>query len=1166
MATTHHCDWRDCRNSADFYCTVCNTILCTPCGRVFCRTRHRRQALHPLSRPQYLYSPELSLTSLDISPSDFIVRQRLGGGEYGDAMIAYDARRQCDVCIKVAKPAQPTPFRNKKIAREASVAVYVARSGLSLHTSRVRHVFFPLAAANPPANTTHMVMDLAPITLEDVYRGWYHAAPFPVPRWIYLRDPAKAAMLAQLASVIAARHDLTLRMIFREVTHSLLALRRGAIEHRDVKPENFLLDVGPPPPDVADEFQRLGIPCGVTVQIADFGLARGFVYDPKTPQWLGTYPYRAPELQFEDAHRRTVVYDYSADMWSVGVIFAEFYHAIAPARPRVVAPGLTSAPAAPGSDAACTDAVDGARRPRPPWMAAARGAAADANDTNPARRRSVDETDGRGNSHDRGRRGSTEGSGGRAGAYGVPDPQEPLVRQRFLFSVKHERSLNIAVVSHLQLAPPPSMRDFDRWIAPACLDPADEEGGRQLRLRLLRHHYLSHIREHILDRECSAAAAAAGLQAHQPHHRSPITDDRFYHMYLEVQQASLPSAPSTVEGLLAAFPEQDTSGLPPAEAAHRRHARSLRVLRRSLPTAPTDLLRLLARMLQLVPYHRADAEAVVCDPYFDPLPLGGVGCCAIAAAPPPQLLTPVMAAPPSSLRAAARAAVVAAMIRQPAIFQNTGADAVMAAGGAGIAGAHTATPDPQQANVLAAAWERAIVAAARAGVQVPPGAPLYERLAEAIASVSRDIAAPLDDDDEPASQRGMESLCRIIGRGFWTPVGVGRYQDGFDHLVQYPAYPLRLKVAGADAIYAKFLVYFAAVDVQSRGILEQPPFCLPHAVSPYYYDHTTMLDERTVEAGADSSSGVKGVPPWPSTIDYRIPYLPASPVSASPPEPRHEAPPPPNPQPTPVAGTPDASPVVSSSGLTTTATRDPTARPAPNQQVVARAVSDISVTGGPDASPPSMMSPQTDSVSDAHKLSSMAQLASAAADGSSKQRAHTSLEDPPVVRTGLGSFGPADSLRLLSMSSKSSQAPSAREPAAATRSVRPAAPGEAGSRAAQRAPPGAASGGGFGDAAPPVQAVYGRDEGAGGSMLVDLDDPMQQPADRLGLVPYAVSAHEPMPLYHSTAGVAGGTAAAAMQESSGGRGRRRRPAVLMDGFDDFDDGNGRIETEGESYL
>lgn len=87
--------------------------------------------------------------------------------------------------------------------------------------------------------------------------------------------------------------------MIRKITDALLHLHQRKICHRDLKPENLLLTSKGSDADI---------------KIADFGLSKVLGEKTMMKRSCGTWAYWAPEIL------RRQLYDYSVDLWSVGVI------------------------------------------------------------------------------------------------------------------------------------------------------------------------------------------------------------------------------------------------------------------------------------------------------------------------------------------------------------------------------------------------------------------------------------------------------------------------------------------------------------------------------------------------------------------------------------------------------------------------------------------------------------------------------------------------------------------------------------------------------------------------------------------------------------------------------------------------------------------------------
>ncbi|KAK1333040.1 hypothetical protein QTO34_006573 [Cnephaeus nilssonii] len=86
------------------------------------------------------------------------------------------------------------------------------------------------------------------------------------------------------------------RAAFRQVVSALQYCHRRGIAHRDLKPDNILLDEDG------------------TVKLADFGFGRRVSDDSKLSTFCGTFYYMAPEVLRQEPYDGR-----KADVWSLGV-------------------------------------------------------------------------------------------------------------------------------------------------------------------------------------------------------------------------------------------------------------------------------------------------------------------------------------------------------------------------------------------------------------------------------------------------------------------------------------------------------------------------------------------------------------------------------------------------------------------------------------------------------------------------------------------------------------------------------------------------------------------------------------------------------------------------------------------------------------------------------
>ncbi|KAJ7594187.1 other/ULK/ULK protein kinase [Mycena floridula] len=106
--------------------------------------------------------------------------------------------------------------------------------------------------------------------------------------------------------------EIVVRSFLRQLARALKFLRTRNLIHRDIKPQNLLLN-----PSSPEEHAR-GHPIGVPVlKIADFGFARSLPNAMMAETLCGSPLYMAPEIL------RYQKYDAKADLWSVGAVLYE---------------------------------------------------------------------------------------------------------------------------------------------------------------------------------------------------------------------------------------------------------------------------------------------------------------------------------------------------------------------------------------------------------------------------------------------------------------------------------------------------------------------------------------------------------------------------------------------------------------------------------------------------------------------------------------------------------------------------------------------------------------------------------------------------------------------------------------------------------------------------
>ena len=211
------------------------------------------------------------------SPHDYVLREKLGGGAFGEVFRAYDPVRGQEVAYKRLRLSQLYETR-----RRAKV-IASARRELEA-ASRVRHpgVARVLAIGGDPSDEMYVVQEFVPGRS--------------------LRDLIPFDASAPLASVLKG---------LAEIAEALTALHAAGTVHRDLKPGNVIA-------------RAEG-----SLVLVDFGIAAvAGLRSAVDESVLGTLPYMSPE----QARGRQL--DGRSDLYSLGVIAFEWLTGTRPIDPR----------------------------------------------------------------------------------------------------------------------------------------------------------------------------------------------------------------------------------------------------------------------------------------------------------------------------------------------------------------------------------------------------------------------------------------------------------------------------------------------------------------------------------------------------------------------------------------------------------------------------------------------------------------------------------------------------------------------------------------------------------------------------------------------------------------------------------------------------------------
>lgn len=214
---------------------------------------------------------------------------RLGQGSYGEVRMAYDNKLQRTVAIKRII----SPFENVQDARSCYREIHLLQSLKGVASIvRLLDVFIPVG--------------------EDVRRDE-----------LYL---AFECMETDLYHVMASRQDLTgehVRFFLHQILSAVAAMHDAGLVHRDIKPSNILVNK-----DCTTKLCDLGLARNLSAAVPSTpphspvlspAHSTGDASSPESPptNHVTTRWYRSPEIILMAG------YTFSADVWSVGCIFAE---------------------------------------------------------------------------------------------------------------------------------------------------------------------------------------------------------------------------------------------------------------------------------------------------------------------------------------------------------------------------------------------------------------------------------------------------------------------------------------------------------------------------------------------------------------------------------------------------------------------------------------------------------------------------------------------------------------------------------------------------------------------------------------------------------------------------------------------------------------------------
>ncbi|GAK68470.1 serine/threonine kinase [Moesziomyces antarcticus] len=230
---------------------------------------------------------------------DFVVENEIGKGSFAVVHKGYRLQPREPVAIKIVTRKKLTPKLLENLEGEIAILKAIHHPNIVelKECLKTEHQIFLVMAFCPSGDLSQYIKKRFDI---------YDRAGIPRPGAL-ARAPPTYPHPAD-----GGLNETIVRSILTQLAAALEFMRGRDIVHRDIKPQNLLLQ----PPDAA--FLALGNPAEIPqVKVADFGFARHLSVNTLAETLCGSPLYMAPEiLRFEK-------YDAKADLWSVGAVLFE---------------------------------------------------------------------------------------------------------------------------------------------------------------------------------------------------------------------------------------------------------------------------------------------------------------------------------------------------------------------------------------------------------------------------------------------------------------------------------------------------------------------------------------------------------------------------------------------------------------------------------------------------------------------------------------------------------------------------------------------------------------------------------------------------------------------------------------------------------------------------
>lgn len=217
-------------------------------------------------------SPEFDISNFDVSKSNWS-SHKIGQGAFGALILSRHKKTNVPYAIKIM---------NKEEAKNNGTSIEVIKREIAVHIRITHPNIVKLHSYSEDKDNFYMVMDYVPggtlFHLIQEYKGVSENEAFKY---------------------------------FIQVSNAIYFLHKNGLAHRDIKPENILLDYDH------------------NVKLCDFGWCVD-VSKGERATFCGTFEYMSPEIINDK------FYDYSTDIWSLGVLLYEMTHGYSPFIPQKI--------------------------------------------------------------------------------------------------------------------------------------------------------------------------------------------------------------------------------------------------------------------------------------------------------------------------------------------------------------------------------------------------------------------------------------------------------------------------------------------------------------------------------------------------------------------------------------------------------------------------------------------------------------------------------------------------------------------------------------------------------------------------------------------------------------------------------------------------------------